>query len=450
MLQEEGREKKLFGTDGIRGIANRFPLDIETAAKTGRAIARVFAKQPGAKIYIGQDTRLSSDMLAMAVASGICSAGIDACLLGVIPTAGVAYLTRNYGGAAGVVISASHNPFEDNGIKVFQANGHKASRLQEEAIENKVFQDNEELSEPGKLVERNGNLDGYLEFLKNNFKIFPKHIDIIVDCANGAASDIAPRLFASLGISASIMAAAPDGRNINADCGTEHPDRLIKEVIATGASMGFAFDGDADRLLAVDEKGQPLTGDQLLAIYADHYQRHRRLKSATIVSTVMSNLGLRQALRSMGLDFRSCPVGDRNVVEAMQESGAIIGGEPSGHIILRDIHTTGDGLLAALMLLEAAGASGLSLSKLCKKLIRLYPQKLVNVPVVSKPPLASVPEINSAIAGVENELGDSGRVLVRYSGTQNLCRVMVEAEDERLVTKYADLIAECISSQLGH
>ncbi len=445
---ERGGENRLFGTDGIRALANRFPLDVETAAKIGRAIGRVFSND-GTTIYIGQDTRLSSDMLSMAVAAGICSSGMNACMLGVIPTAGVAYFTRSCGGAAGVVISASHNPFEDNGIKVFQANGQKITILQEKAIENRVSQTGKGSPRPGRLVDLDNKRDGYLQFLKNNFKNIPQHINIVIDCANGATSDIAPLLFSSFGIKLRVIASAPDGRNINADCGTEHPGRLAKQVLSSGAAMGFAFDGDGDRLLAVDEKGNLLNGDQLLAIFAAHYQKHRRLKSKTVVATVMSNLGLKQALRSMGLDFMSCPVGDRNVAEAMQENRAVIGGEPSGHIILRDIHTTGDGLLAAMMLLEAVHAAGLPLSELCQNLIRLYPQKLVNVQVGSKPRLDSIAEIRETISKVEQELGPSGRVLVRYSGTQSLCRVMVEAEKENLAAKYAAVIAECIDKHIG-
>ena len=440
---------RLFGTDGIRARANRYPLDVETAAKVGRAIAQVFGRA-GDTIYIGQDTRLSSNMLAMAVGAGICSAGINACQLGVIPTAGVAYLTKREKGAAGVVISASHNPFEDNGIKVFQPNGKKASCRQEKEIEDKVFDGfGEQLPCPGRLTTFDDSIASYISFLKNNFKYYLKQIDIVIDCANGATSYIAPELFSELGLRVKVLAAAPDGRNINAGCGSEYPEKLAREVVSSGAAMGFAFDGDGDRLVAVDEKGSLLSGDHLLAVFASHYLEHRKVESKTVVSTIMSNLGLTEALQKIGMVHLSCRVGDRNVAEAMQESGAVLGGEASGHLILGDLHTTGDGLLAALMLLEAYQSYGIPLSELGNRLIQLYPQKLVNVPVSRKPPLDSLPEVKAAISRVEKKLGTSGRVLVRYSGTESLCRVMVEANDEKTAEDYSKQIAQCIARVIG-
>ena len=442
--------EKLFGTDGIRAKANRFPLNAETAVKVGRAVARLFSDN-GKMIYVGQDTRLSSDMLSMAVASGICSAGLNACLLGTIPTPAVAYLTKTDEAAAGIVISASHNPYQDNGIKVFQSNGRKISRSHEKTLEKMIGMDKGQAAEEtGRLLENKNGAERYFAFLKNNINEKINNIDIVIDCANGATSELAPRLFQSIGIKTNVIAAQPDGRNINAGCGSEHPQMLSEQVKSTKSQIGFAFDGDGDRLIAVDEKGNLLTGDQLLAIYANYYLNNNKLSSfKTVVSTVMSNLGLQDALKKMGLEHKVCQVGDRNVMETMVSCGALLGGESSGHLIFSDLHTTGDGILAAVMLLNAVSQSGKLLSELSQNLIRLYPQKLINVKISSKPPLESVPEIQKVIEEIENLLDSKGRVLVRYSGTENLCRVMVESIDDKLAYDLSGRIARVISTSLG-
>ena len=448
---------KLFGTDGIRGTANCYPMIPEVASKVGFAVGWMFkqeARQP--HVVIGQDTRLSGDMIAHALASGICSAGVDVELLGVLPTPGVAFAAKATGAIAGVVVSASHNPYTDNGIKLFGSDGYKLPDEKEAAIENMVLSgENSGLSRTGEVVGRvrcNPNAaDAYAAFLRRSVTFSPERCNgfkIVLDCAHGATYEIAPRLFAELGFAVETLNARPDGVNINDRCGSQHPEGLARTVAAVGARVGLAFDGDGDRLIAVDDEGQVLSGDRVLAVCARHLLSQSRLKNNTVVSTVMSNVGLTRALKGMGVRHLTTQVGDRYVMEAMRASGAVLGGEDSGHMIFAEHHTTGDGLLTALMLIESLQAQSEAFSQL-KTIMMPFPQVLMNVPVKSKPRIDDVPNIRDAIRNVESELGESGRVLVRYSGTESLCRVMVEGPTEEKTRVYCRAIAETVAKELS-
>ncbi|BBO73557.1 phosphoglucosamine mutase [Desulfosarcina widdelii] len=452
--------KRFFGTDGIRGVANRFPLDCETALVAGRAIAVHFNKNETAtgRFLIGRDSRISGSMLANALAAGICSMGSDVYLAGVIPTPGVAYLTAADGFDAGIVISASHNPFYDNGIKLFGSDGFKLSDAAEGSIE-ALIGDPPALAKQSKAVQQVGRInafDGagsrYRKFLENvvsdgSGKPFDG-ITLVIDGSNGAASEIAPELFRSLGATVKSISCTPDGININDNCGSQHPRTLARAVVAEKADAGLAFDGDADRLIAVDETGTVLSGDQVMAICARDMLSNGKLNSAKVVTTVMSNIGLGQALASMGIEHLKTQVGDRYVMEEMRKTGAVLGGEDSGHMIFLNYHTTGDGMLAAIKLLEAVHAAGKPLSELAT-VMTVFPQCLINVDVTAKPAVDTVDAIVTAIAGVEAKLGDKGRVLVRYSGTQPQCRVMVEGPTEAETQSFCKQIADVVAGELG-
>ena len=447
----------LFGTDGIRGAAYEYPLTVDVIENVGRGVASVF-KNGGqrTKIIIGKDTRESGAMIEQALASGICSTGADVSLAGVLPTPAIAYLTSSTHAAAGIVISASHNPFYDNGIKIFDAHGYKLSDDQEEDIErlllheNPIFAADNANPKIGKREELRDAPDRYLDFLHstlsdpNGFK----HLKIVLDCSNGATHAVAPKLFRDLCVQVEAISIHPDGKNINADCGSEHPQKLIDAVTAKKADIGLAFDGDGDRLVAVDESGQVISGDRILAICARSLKRKGLLKNNLVVSTVMSNLGLRLALQGMGIDHRMAQVGDRYVLEQMKTRGAIIGGEDSGHMIFLDQHTTGDGMLTALRLIQTMIDENVSLSEL-SRIMSVFPQVLLNVEVQNKPEIESVPQIMEAIRSVEAILGEKGRVLVRYSGTQPLCRVMVEGPDKEQTRLYCRQISDVVKSTLG-
>jgi phosphoglucosamine mutase len=447
---------KLFGTDGIRGIANVYPMNSETALAVGKAVAAHFknGSLTSAKhLVIGKDTRLSGDMLAQAVAAGACAAGADVHMVGVLPTPGIAYLASSTGALAGVVISASHNPYEDNGIKLFGGNGYKLADEVEEKIESLIFSSNNGYLAPSKAIGRLRTLttadNQYLAFLRSAGACRDfNDLNIVLDCAHGATYQVAPELFRRLGCNVVSLYCAPDGTNINKQCGSQHPEHLAQAVVAHGADAGLAFDGDGDRLIAVDETGGVLSGDQILAICACDLKRRGELKNNAVVSTIMSNMGFRLALRNMEIHHHITQVGDRYVMEKMLSEGAVLGGEDSGHLIFNDVHTTGDGLLAALRLLNAMQSAGKPLSDLAK-VMTVFPQKLVNVDVKEKPDLAAIPEIAQAIARVENELGDKGRVLVRYSGTQNKCRVMVEGPTMAQTHTLCDEIATVIQRAIG-
>jgi len=456
---------KLFGTDGIRGVANRYPITPEIALKLGRAAVSIFGKQDKNKnkrchIVIGKDTRLSGDMLEFAIASGICSMGGDAYLTGVIPTPGVAFLTSLLEADAGIVISASHNPYYDNGIKFFNANGFKLSDDLESSIEDEIKKavfddtgnalDQEKVIQPGRVHSIENPIIKYVDFLKNRFKGEEpfQGVKLVIDCSNGAASHVAPLVFAGLGAELKTIFAAPDGKNINADCGSQHTKALCKAVIAMKADIGLAFDGDADRLIAVDEKGKELTGDQILAICARDLKQRGLLKNNLLVTTVMSNLGLGIALKKMGIEHVTTMVGDRYVMEEMISRGAVIGGEDSGHMIFLDHHTTGDGILSALVLLEAIKNASRPLSELAS-VMDIFPQVLLGVEVKEKPDIDTIPEIVDIIKAVESNLGEKGRALVRYSGTQPLCRVMVEGPTLEETRMHCHKIAEVVKTILG-
>lgn len=446
----------LFGTDGIRGVANQYPITAETALETGRVVASVFAgKKDNAKIVIGKDTRISGDMLECAVAAGICSMGVNVLLAGVMPTPAIAFLTRQSQADAGIVISASHNPFFDNGIKIFKHDGFKLSDDMESHIENILLSGTSghlcrDIRKTGHVdfLENGKNL--YISFLKKAIPAdFSLHgLKIALDCSNGAVYRIAPELFSSLGADVKTIAATPDGFNINKNCGSQYTRSLSKFVRDTGADIGLAFDGDGDRLVAIDENGNEIKGDQILFIGAKFLQKQKRLTNNLLVTTVMSNIGLGLALKKAGIHHATSAVGDRYVLELMQTKGAVLGGEDSGHIIYLDHQTTGDGLLAALKLLEAMQAESRPLSALAG-MMTIFPQKLLNVDVREKPDITTIPGIIQEIGTVENLLGDKGRVLVRYSGTQPKCRVMVEGPTMEETEKYCRRIADAVKASIG-
>jgi phosphoglucosamine mutase len=448
---------RLFGTDGIRGVANEYPLTAEAVLGVGRAVASIFGGTTvPTKIIIGKDTRQSGDMIEDALASGICSVGADACLAGILPTPAVAYLTSSSDAAAGIVISASHNLFYDNGIKVFDADGYKLSDPKEDEIERLMLANNIDHS-GGKSNHRIGTVEKlndaperYLAFLQNTLpdaRLF-NGMKIVLDCSNGATYAVAPKLFQDLAAQVEAINIRPDGKNINADCGSEHPETLIDTVLAKKADIGLAFDGDGDRLVAVDEKGQVISGDRTLAICARSLKRKGLLKNNLVVSTVMSNLGLRLALKELGINHLMSQVGDRYVLEQMNANGAVIGGEDSGHMIFLDHHTTGDGMLTAIRLIQTMRDENKPLSEL-SQVMAVFPQVLLNVDVRNKPAIESLPEIMAAIRSVEDRLGERGRVLVRYSGTQPLCRVMVEGPEKDETRRYCRQIADTVKATLG-
>ncbi|GBC60680.1 phosphoglucosamine mutase [Desulfonema ishimotonii] len=448
---------KLFGTDGIRGVANRYPMTAEMALNVGRAVATLFMKE-GRKprIIIGKDTRISCTMLEYALVSGICSMGGEAYLSGVLPTPAIAWLTSANGADAGIVISASHNPYYDNGIKIFKHNGFKLSDEREAGIEKLLF-DNDRLATMCRSVRDTGHVhempaarNSYSQFLKTTLPatFSLRGMKIVLDCSNGATYQVAPEIFTDLGADVTSLYVSPDGKNINAGCGSQHPETLAATVRETGADIGLAFDGDGDRLIAVNEKGESVTGDQILVICARYMKGQGTLRNNMAVSTVMSNIGLRLAFRALGIDHRMADVGDRYVMKEMIASGGIIGGEDSGHMIFLDHHTTGDGILTALRLLEVMQAEEKPLSELAG-IMEVFPQILLNVGVKHKPEISSIPRIREAIQAVEAALGEKGRVLVRYSGTQPLCRVMAEGPTEAETRRYCQQIADVIEAELG-
>lgn len=444
---------KLFGTDGIRGKANQDPITPERALKIGRSIVG-YCQRKGLcpRIILGRDTRESGRMLQHGFLGGALSQGGEVYLMGEISTPGVAYFTRIEGGGAGVVISASHNSYEDNGFKFFGREGYKFSRPEEEEMEALLLSTNNRSEGPdiGRAKRVEDAAERYAGFLA---RVLPagtsfKGIRLVIDCANGATYRVAPLLFDRVGASFEILSGEPDGKNINHKCGSQHPDPMRAKVLESGANAGFAFDGDGDRLVAVDERGTVLTGDQLLAIFAKMLKDTDALKGNRVVCTVMSNMGLRRTLEKEGIAQVITGVGDRNVMETMVAREANLGGEGSGHIIFHDVHTTGDGLLSAVQLLKAMVHFQKPLSELASW-VTLFPQVIRNVPVRQKPELPSVPEIAGAIQAVESKLRERGRVLVRFSGTEPVCRVMVEGEDEGDVERYAEEIAETVRRELG-
>jgi phosphoglucosamine mutase len=448
--------KKLFGTDGIRGVANQYPMTVEIALRVGQVVGAFFAEDGNRpKVVIGRDTRLSGDMLEAGIVAGICSAGGEVHLTDVLPTPGVAFATRASRAAAGIVISASHNPYYDNGIKIFKGDGQKLSDATEIEIEKMIL---EEVQPPlaqeslklGVVHHMHQAAADYVSFLKTSLTPGTDFngLKIVLDCSNGATYRVAPQLFAELGADLYALAVEPDGVNINDDCGSQHPRQLSRKVVESGADIGLAFDGDGDRLIAVDETGKVLTGDHILAICAQNLKQKGRLTNNRVVSTVMSNMGFGIALKKLEIDHEVTQVGDRYVMQRMQSCGAVLGGEDSGHMIFSEYHTTGDGILTGLKLIEAMRDVDKPLSE-ASDIMTVFPQVLNNVSVSQKPEIESVPQIADAIRSAEADLGEQGRVLVRYSGTQPLCRVMVEGPDETETRQICDQLSEIIRQELS-
>lgn len=447
---------KLFGTDGIRGEANRYPMNAEIAFGVGQAVAHLFKKNGHrAHVIIGKDTRISGYMLESSLEAGITSMGGYPYLVGVLPTPGIAFITQSMRADAGIVISASHNPFQDNGLKIFGGSGFKLTDEEEDTIEDLIL--NRKLSDflpqasqMGKAARMNDVNGRYIVFLKNAFprNLTMEGMKIVLDTANGATYKVAPDAFTELGADVEVIHNTPNGININDRCGSQHTQDLRKRVVESGAAIGLAFDGDGDRLIAVDEKGNEITGDQILIICASILKKEGKLKNDLLVSTVMSNLGLRLACKKYGFSHHASKVGDRYVLEDMLRLGSVIGGEEAGHMIFLDHHTTGDGIIAAMQVVAAMVKEGRPLSELAR-MMDIFPQELINVDVKSKPEIDTVPRLVEAITQVEKELGDEGRVLVRYSGTQNMCRVMVEGPSAAVTEKYCKQIADVVKSEIG-
>ncbi len=449
---------KLFGTDGVRGRANQGDMTPETALRLGRGVALYFKTnttndEVRPTIVIGRDPRLSGSMFEAALAAGICSAGVDVRLLGVVPTPAVAQATVESGAVAGLVVSASHNPFFDNGIKVFKGDGFKLRDDEEQAIEELSLTDPDGLpteADVGTVFHLENALERYIDFCQSTL---PKGkplegLKLVLDCSNGATSACAEAVFCELGATVDVIHNMPDGININDQCGSQHTEDLCAKVLEMGADAGLAFDGDGDRLIAVDEKGRELTGDQIMAICAKSFKENGDLKNNRVVATVMSNVGFHAAMRALDIQTDTAGVGDRQVLELMQRNEAVLGGEDSGHMIFLDCHTTGDGIVSALKLMHILNTSGKPLSDL-SSVMTPFPQKLINIDVKKKPPIETVAEIVAAVTAAEMELGDKGRVLIRYSGTQPMCRVMVEGPTSEQTLSIAERLAEVVAGELG-
>lgn len=449
-------DRKLFGTDGIRGVANTYPITSELALKLGRAIAHISSRgQHRHRILIGKDTRISGYMLEFAIASGVCSMGVDVTLTGPLPTPAIAFLTRTMRADAGIVISASHNPFQDNGIKFFGADGFKLADEIEAEIESLLHSGAIDTIRPtatevGKTVKMEDSRGRYVQMAKMTFdpNLSLDGLRIVVDCANGAGYRVAPEMFHELGAEVIAIGVDPNGRNINDGCGAVHPNRLQEAVKAHHADAGIALDGDADRVIVVDEKGQVVDGDAVMAICARDLKAKNLLPKNTVVSTVMSNIGLERSLAEIGGKLIRTQVGDRYVVETMRRHGYSFGGEQSGHLVFLDHASTGDGCIAGLKTLEVMVRTGKKMSDLAKVFERV-PQKLINVAVRRKVPMTEMNAVEHLIKQIEDELGQEGRVLVRYSGTENKLRVMVEGPDEVRTEAYAESIAEAVQNEIG-
>ena len=444
---------RLFGTDGIRGVANK-DLTPELAYKLGRAATVLFGEETAQPtLLIGRDTRISGSMLEAAMAAGICSAGGQAILAGVVPTPAVAYLTRKLSAQAGVVISASHNPYQDNGIKFFAGTGYKLPDAVEDKLEELILSGEDHLPRPygenvGTISHRHDLLQDYMDYVASTVPVDFSGIKAVVDCSHGAAYEAAPQLFRRLGAEVVVLNAAPSGININDNCGSTHLDGLQQAVIQHQAHIGIAHDGDADRCLAVDEQGRIVDGDQIMVLCALNLMKQGHLKDNTLVATVMSNIGLHKAIKEAGGRVVVTPVGDRYVLEAMLAQGYVLGGEQSGHIIFGEYNTTGDGILTALQLMTALKQSGRRLSDLGALMTR-YPQLLVNIRLSSKEGWDTNHAIAAAIAAGEAELGDSGRILVRPSGTEPLIRVMAEGPSKADLERIVGTVAAVIRRELA-
>lgn len=461
-MSQPANARKLFGTDGVRGVANVEPVTSETALKLGRAAAHVFktraplAKGHGRhKIVIGKDTRLSGYMLENAIAAGILSMGVDVLMIGPLPTPGVAYITRSLRADAGIVLTASHNPYEDNGIKFFRDDGYKLDDAVEHEIESLVFSGQIENIRPtaeeiGKAMRIDDALGRYVEFAK---AAFPKGMTleglrVVVDAGHGATYKSTPCVLRELGARVTVLNNTPDGSNINKECGSTYPEVVCNAVKQIGADIGLSHDGDGDRVLLCDERGELVDGDDVMAITALDWISRGALKKNTLVATVMSNLGLDFALKQAGGQVIRTPVGDRYVLEEMLKGDYNVGGEQSGHMIFRDFTTTGDGIISALQVLRILMDSGKPLSQL-RKVITKFPQVVVNVRVKDKPAWESLPEVMSLVRQVENKLAGHGRILLRYSGTEPKARLLIEGRDGDQIHKFAEQITELIREKIG-
>lgn len=442
--------RKYFGTDGIRGKVGEFPITPEFVLKLGWAVGRVLARGDGGKVVIGKDTRISGYMFESALEAGLSAAGVDILLLGPMPTPAIAYLTRTLHADAGIVISASHNPFEDNGIKFFSSDGTKLPDEVEQAIEAELDKPME-MAPPASLGKARRVTDAggrYIEFCKSTFPntLDLKGITVVIDCANGATYHVAPDVFRELGAKVLLMAAEPDGLNINVDCGSTHPGQLQEAVLKQGADLGIAFDGDGDRVLMVDHEGNLVDGDELLYIIATARNSSEGIPG--VVGTLMSNLGMEHALKQAGIGFVRAKVGDRYVMEKLKQYGWSLGGEGSGHLICLNCTTTGDGIIAALQVLRAIVEQGKSLVEL-KSGMSKYPQALINVRLNERCDVMGLPAVQEAVKQAETELAGRGRILLRPSGTEPLIRVMVEGEDATLVGQLAEQLAETVKKAVA-
>ena len=449
------KTRRLFGTDGIRGVANTEPMTAELAMQVGRAVAHIVRNGSHRhKIVVGKDTRLSGYMLENALAAGICSMGVDVYLVGPLSTPGIAFVTQSMRADAGAVISASHNPFQDNGIKFFARDGFKLPDEVELQIESLIFENRLDSFRPTAMhVGRATRIDDaqgrYIVFAKSTFprELSLEGLKVVVDCANGAAYKVAPLVFEELGAEVIRLNVAPNGTNINDGCGALHPESMAKAVLEHGARLGIALDGDADRVIVVDEKGETVDGDAIMAICAQHLALQKKLAHDTVVATIMSNMGLDIAMARLGLRVERTQVGDRYVVEHMRRNGFNFGGEQSGHLIFLDHTTTGDGVIAALELLTVMLRSGKPLSEL-KRLFEPVPQTQVNLAIARKRDLADLPEVTRAIRDAESKLGKEGRVLVRFSGTELKARVLIEGPSRDTNEALADQIVEALRAAL--
>jgi phosphoglucosamine mutase len=445
--------RRLFGTDGIRGVAGEYPLDKKAVYAVGRALGDHLPPGPR-RVVIGQDTRESSGWIADTLTTGLRDSGVETASAGVVPTPAIAYLTHSHGFSAGVVISASHNPWRDNGIKVFGGDGYKLPDKIELEIETEIFALLNANAAASTDAPVNPSLPGdpalrrdYLGWLAHAIP-GAERLRIVVDCANGAASTVAPEVFNRSGAQAEFTHRTPDGRNINENCGALHPEIVAREVLARNADLGICFDGDADRALFSDSEGNVVNGDAVMLLLARDLKQRGELANDTVVATTMSNMGLEIALRESSIKMLRAPVGDKYVLEEMQKTGAVLGGEQSGHIILSREATTGDGLLTAARVLAIVAASGRSLAELASGM-KVFPQTIKNVRVKEKRPLNQLPEVMAAIQHAEQQLNGNGRVNVRYSGTESLARVMVEAETDETVHRLAGQIAAALEAAIG-
>ncbi|NWF37469.1 phosphoglucosamine mutase [Mariprofundus sp. KV] len=444
--------RRYFGTDGVRGTVNKSPMTAEFALALGRAAGHVLTRHLGHRphILIGKDTRLSGYMIESALCAGLTAQGMNVLLVGPVPTPAVAYLTRSLRADAGVMLSASHNPAGDNGIKFFAADGYKLPDEVELEIE-ACLDDLPPLPsalEIGKAARVDDARGRYIEFLKGSLPrgLRLDGLKVVVDCANGAAYDVAPRMLRELGCDVIAMHASPDGYNINRECGSTYPEHMMRRVVESGADVGLALDGDADRLIACDHQGQIIDGDRVIAILAEHANRHGQLSGGAVVTTLMSNMGLERYLADMGLEMLRAAVGDRYVLEMMRERGCNIGGEQSGHMILLDHNTTGDGLMTGLQLLTAMTEQQKPLSELACGMV-LFPQKLWNIVMKERRDLLADPQVQALVADAESRLGNHGRINVRMSGTEPKLRIMVEAEDEELMLGIGEPLMQAIKAR---